>query len=73
MQSKLLFFIASVGLLFSSATFAEPVRVESAAGITAELDGSSGRYEIVSPEFDWKFSGELGRPVADPGLSLIHI
>lgn len=69
MKSKLLIFITNVSLLFSSATFAEPVRVESAVGITAELDGSSGRYEIMSTEFYWKFSGELGRPVAGAGVS----
>ena len=63
MKLKLFFaLVISVGLFSSSAAVAKSVRVESAAGISVQLDASSGHYEIASRRPDWRFAGELGTP-----------
>jgi hypothetical protein len=57
-------FIFSLGLgLFLPPTMvvAKSVSVKSAAGITAQFDGASGRYEIKTRRPAWKFAGNLGQ------------
>ena len=54
-------FVAGFGLLLPFTSFAKTIRVKSAAGIKAEFDESSGRYQITVRRPDWKFAGELGR------------
>lgn len=52
----------SLTLFFPPVSRAESVRVESALGIAAQLDPSSGHYEITVKEPGWSFAGELGHP-----------
>ena len=51
-----------LGLLLPPAIFAKPVSVESAAGITAQIDPVSGRYGVVARQPAWTFAGDLGQP-----------
>ncbi len=53
---------AGLGVLLCTAAAAKTVSIQSAAGVTARLDGTSGRYEIVWRQTGWKFSGDLGTP-----------
>ena len=48
-------------LLPPTALVAKTVSVTSAAGITVQLNDSSGRYEIRTQRPDWKFAGTLGK------------
>jgi hypothetical protein len=58
-----LIFSLGLGLLLPSvAVVAKSVSVKSTAGITAQFDSASGRYEISTRQPAWKFAGELGQP-----------
>jgi hypothetical protein len=59
---RLFFFGLGLGLLLPALVAAKSVRVESAAGIRAQFDDVSGRYEITARQPGWNFAGELGRP-----------
>jgi hypothetical protein len=60
---RLFIFGLGLGMLLpSTSAFAKSVSVESAAGITAQFDEASGRYEITARQPAWKFAGELGQP-----------
>jgi hypothetical protein len=60
--SRLFVFGLGLGLLLPTpAAVAKSVSVKSAAGITAQLDEASGRYEIRTRRPDWKFAGDLGQ------------
>jgi hypothetical protein len=59
---RLLVFCLGLGLLLPAAVVAKTVSVKSAAGITAQFDDASGRYEITARHPTWKFAGELGQP-----------
>ena len=55
-------FVCGLGLVLPPAISAKPVSVESAAGITAQIDDVSGRYEVTARQPAWTFAGELGQP-----------
>jgi hypothetical protein len=55
----------ALALLLPPASPATPVRIESAAGVVAQLDAATGRYEILTKEPPWKFAGDMGRRVRD--------
>ena len=62
MNSKVLLLAALVfgwGLL---AAAANPLHIESAAGITVELDAATGHYTFWVPKPRWNFAGDLGGP-----------
>jgi hypothetical protein len=62
-HKRLFIFGLGLGMLLpSTLAFAKSFSVESAAGITAQFDDVSGRYEITARQADWKFAGELGQP-----------
>ena len=67
--------VAGFGLLLPFTSLAKTIRVKSAAGISAEFDVSSGRYQITSHRPDWKFAGELDQSatnaVVNTGTDLI--
>ena len=59
---RLFVFGLGLGLLLPPAVVVvKSVSVKSAAGITAQFDGASGRYEITTRQPVWKFAGELGQ------------
>ena len=59
---RLLILCLGLGLFLPpTALVAKTVNVTSAAGITVQLNDSSGRYEIRTQRPDWKFAGTLGK------------
>ena len=69
MNSKVLLLAALAfgwGLL---AAAANPMHIESAAGITVELDAATGHYTFWVPKPRWNFAGDLGGPAEGSTLS----
>jgi len=63
MHSKLFFRLTlGLALLWSAACPAKMLSIQSAAGIEARLDETSGRYDILWQQTGWTFSGGLNAP-----------
>jgi hypothetical protein len=67
MKSQL-FLIATMACA-SALAAAEPARIESAAGVTAELDGMTGHYTLRVAASRWSFAGDLGGPAGELAVS----
>jgi hypothetical protein len=61
MKATLIFVLCAM----SAAVPAETLRLESHAGIAAQLDPASGRYEITARQPAWTFAGNLPGPARD--------
>ena len=68
MKRSLLLKLCLVGLVPLAAP-AETVRVESGAGIAAQLDTATGHYEIIVKQPAWTFAGDLGGPARAAGTA----
>ncbi len=62
-------FSLALTLVTQAAVAADSVRVESPAGISAQFDGPSGRYELTLKRPAWTFTGAIGQPARQVTMS----